>query len=191
VEAAGSCFLLLASTATSVFYFHFVAAIIICVRCNTEDSYSTVAVHDVICASRPLQLWDTIVSLWVIFFYFSPKKKSVLHFLATCTKVQTCVCRYRLCLCVEIISWCETAQTGPLKRNIKPLNTEINPIHHLLALLEARHIFHVSRIRVKVEYGLWVVVVRTGRTLVLLLSYAIYPLMELERASQIWVFKIS
>jgi len=30
-----------------------------------------------------------------------------------------------------------------------PLNPELNPICHLLALLEAHHILHVSRIRVK------------------------------------------
>jgi len=29
------------------------------------------------------------------------------------------------------------------------LNAELNPICHLLALLRAHHIFHVSRIRVK------------------------------------------
>jgi len=32
---------------------------------------------------------------------------------------------------------------------INPLNTELNPICHLLALLGAHHILHVSRIRVK------------------------------------------
>jgi len=32
---------------------------------------------------------------------------------------------------------------------INPLNAELNPICHLLALLGAQHIFHVSRIRVK------------------------------------------
>jgi hypothetical protein len=32
---------------------------------------------------------------------------------------------------------------------INPLNTELNLIYHLLALLEAHHIFHVNRIRVK------------------------------------------
>jgi hypothetical protein len=31
----------------------------------------------------------------------------------------------------------------------KPLNTELNPICHMLALLGARHILHVNRIRVK------------------------------------------
>jgi hypothetical protein len=31
----------------------------------------------------------------------------------------------------------------------KGLNTELNPICHLLALLEAHHILHISRIRVK------------------------------------------
>jgi len=32
--------------------------------------------------------------------------------------------------------------------NINPLNADLNPICHLLALLGARHILHVSRIRV-------------------------------------------
>jgi len=30
-----------------------------------------------------------------------------------------------------------------------PLNAELNPICHLLALLEAHHILHVSKVRVK------------------------------------------
>jgi len=33
-----------------------------------------------------------------------------------------------------------------------PLNTELNPICHLLALLETRHILHVSRIRVNAMF---------------------------------------
>jgi len=33
--------------------------------------------------------------------------------------------------------------------NINPLDTELNPICNLLALLGAHHILHVSRIRVK------------------------------------------
>jgi hypothetical protein len=33
--------------------------------------------------------------------------------------------------------------------HINPLNAELNPICHLLALVGARPIFHVSRIRVK------------------------------------------
>jgi hypothetical protein len=32
---------------------------------------------------------------------------------------------------------------------INPLNAKLNPICHLLALLEAHHILHISRIRVK------------------------------------------
>ena len=31
---------------------------------------------------------------------------------------------------------------------LNPLNAELNPIRHLLALVGARHIVHVSRIRV-------------------------------------------
>ena len=34
-------------------------------------------------------------------------------------------------------------------RVINPLNAELNPICHLLALLGAHHIFHVSGLRVK------------------------------------------
>ena len=36
--------------------------------------------------------------------------------------------------------------------NINPLNAELNPICHLLALLGAHHILHVSRIRVKADF---------------------------------------
>jgi hypothetical protein len=35
--------------------------------------------------------------------------------------------------------------------SINPLNAELNPIHHLLALLGAHHILHVRRIRVNCE----------------------------------------
>ena len=34
------------------------------------------------------------------------------------------------------------------KEMINPLNAELNPIRHLLTLVGARHIVHVSRIRV-------------------------------------------
>jgi len=37
-----------------------------------------------------------------------------------------------------------------LKTSINPLNPELNPICHLLALLGAHHILHVSSIRVKI-----------------------------------------
>jgi len=37
-------------------------------------------------------------------------------------------------------------------QHINPLNAELNPIFHLLVLLEAHHILHVSRIRVNVRF---------------------------------------
>jgi len=37
---------------------------------------------------------------------------------------------------------------------VNPLNAELNPIYHLLALLGAHHILHISRIRVNVTYVL-------------------------------------
>ena len=33
-----------------------------------------------------------------------------------------------------------------------PLNAELNPICHVLALIGAHHILHVSRVRVKLHY---------------------------------------
>ena len=43
-------------------------------------------------------------------------------------------------------------QTYKLTSNINPLNAELNPICHFLALLGAHHIFHVSGLRVKHMY---------------------------------------
>jgi len=40
-----------------------------------------------------------------------------------------------------------------VKGHFNPLNAELNPICHLLALLGAHHILHVSRIRVKVHFN--------------------------------------
>ena len=33
--------------------------------------------------------------------------------------------------------------------NVNPLNAELNPVRHLLALAGAHHFVHVSRVRVK------------------------------------------
>ena len=41
---------------------------------------------------------------------------------------------------------------GYLKLIFNPLNAELNPTRHLLALVGARHIVHVSRLRVKVGH---------------------------------------
>ena len=35
---------------------------------------------------------------------------------------------------------------------LNPLNAELKPIFHLLALVEAHHILHVSRVRVNAEF---------------------------------------
>ena len=41
---------------------------------------------------------------------------------------------------------------GYIQTKINPLNAELNPICHLLALLGAHHILHVSRIRVNLPF---------------------------------------
>ena len=42
---------------------------------------------------------------------------------------------------------------------INPLNAELNPIRHLLALVGARHIVHVSRIRVKSLLSSYIIII--------------------------------
>jgi hypothetical protein len=45
-------------------------------------------------------------------------------------------------LCADCTNWNDW--------NINSLNTKLNPICHLLALLGAHHLLHVSRVRVKI-----------------------------------------
>jgi hypothetical protein len=60
---------------------------------------------------------------------------------------------YKHCICISKTSWEEGKMAavllGVTKVNINPLNAKLNPICHLLALLGAHPILHVSRIRVK------------------------------------------
>jgi len=44
---------------------------------------------------------------------------------------------------------------GLLWHFVNPLNAELNPICHLLALLRAHHILHVSRVRIKFLFPCW------------------------------------
>jgi len=44
---------------------------------------------------------------------------------------------------------CRLGLFGIYTVNIKPFNAKLNPICHLPSLLEARHILHVRRIKVK------------------------------------------
>jgi len=46
--------------------------------------------------------------------------------------------------CGHVLAFCYDS----MRVFINPLNAELNPICHLLALLGAHHILHVSRIRV-------------------------------------------
>ena len=46
------------------------------------------------------------------------------------------------------VFWLDTLYTRT--NGLNPLNAELNPICHLLALLEVHHIFHVSGLRVNI-----------------------------------------
>ena len=48
----------------------------------------------------------------------------------------------------EAYSFLIQVNTDEFRRCFNPLNAELNPIRHLLALVGTRHIVHVSRIRV-------------------------------------------
>ena len=59
-----------------------------------------------------------------------------------------------LCVCYKVAMFAssDSAVCGPVAAfctDINPLNAELNPNRHLLALVGARHIVHVSRLRVK------------------------------------------
>jgi hypothetical protein len=45
-----------------------------------------------------------------------------------------------------------TVHAGQQIQSFNPSNTELNPICHMLALLGAHHIFHVSGLRVKLGH---------------------------------------
>jgi len=44
----------------------------------------------------------------------------------------------------------DTVVCNLVKISLLVLNADLNPIYHLLALLGAHHIFHVSRVRVNI-----------------------------------------
>jgi len=62
------------------------------------------------------------------------------HLVLNSTKIN-----YRYCATYVVVCAC------PSNRDVhfNPLNAELNPICHLLALLGAHHIFHVSGLRVE------------------------------------------
>ena len=47
------------------------------------------------------------------------------------------------------------AANGLIRNIVNPLNAELNPICHLLALLGTHHILHVSRVRVNDNAVVW------------------------------------
>jgi len=57
--------------------------------------------------------------------------------------IYVCIC----CYCCCYLEQC-------CMINLNPLNAELNPICHVLALLGAHHILHVSRIRVNFLEGM-------------------------------------
>ena len=68
---------------------------------------------------------------------------AVLSGVMVCSPVRVYRCSVGFCCQPrQVITW-------RWRRVINPLNADLNPISHLIALVGARHIVHVSRIRVK------------------------------------------
>ena len=68
------------------------------------------------------------------------------------SEILLCLCLFLLYIRVDCRAGFEEGmERRRWEDNINPLNAELNPIRHLLALVGARHIVHVSRIRVKVH----------------------------------------
>jgi hypothetical protein len=57
------------------------------------------------------------------------------------------------CIYLYILCGCPKKKGIVSIRNINPLKVELNPIGHLLAFFGARHILHVSRIRVNKQFS--------------------------------------
>jgi hypothetical protein len=56
----------------------------------------------------------------------------------------------RFCVFIYLCLFGEDQQSlHTIVSNFNPLNAELNPIYHLMALLGAHHILHVSGLRVK------------------------------------------
>jgi hypothetical protein len=48
-------------------------------------------------------------------------------------------------------TFCPSVTVFHIRKSSTPLNAQLNPICHLLTLLGAHHIFHVSRVKLKVR----------------------------------------
>jgi len=89
-----------------------------------------------------------------LFCCFSIRNCSKRDFITVPATIYICVQKTAACPTRHFISLCvciHYRRGGPLKlnRHINPLNSELNPICYLLALLGAHHFLHLSRIRVK------------------------------------------
>ena len=87
-------------------------------------------------------------------FYSVMNKRSIRYFLHTSIN--------RIGLCDwwrQTMQFTVHVQTGlamfELRAAVNPLNTELNPICHLMALLGAHHILHISRIGFKLALQYW------------------------------------
>jgi len=83
-------------------------------------------------------------------FKVQGKRKKLLNTIqATC---RVCIIHSQQLRLHLVLIWREVNLSAHhLRYQINPLNAELNPICHLLALLGAHHILHVGKLRVKLK----------------------------------------
>ena len=96
----------------------------------------------------PAALWPGISRHWREGDHLAPSRTKIKHGLK-CTARPV----YAFMACIEktVFNYLFIVylMTHSASRPLNSLNAELNPIRHLLALVGAHHILHVSRIRVK------------------------------------------
>jgi len=88
---------------------------------------------------------------YFIILYSDQKMHTIISQIITLLHVSTLLCHPQK-VCNQYLAKLQQVfqmQLLVIQFTINPLNAELNPICHLLALLGAHHILHVSRIRVK------------------------------------------
>jgi hypothetical protein len=103
------------------------------------------SIHPFFCMQQLGSLWKD--SHEILFLSIFRKSIKAVQFVLKSDENYWC-CTWKPMFIYIISHWILVRIKNVTDSFINPLNAELNPIRHLLALVGARHIVHVSRIRV-------------------------------------------